>query len=96
MEANNNFYFSVELKLNYFHEFVVCGVPVPKYSNDTRFILKFDNAESYISYTNLLKTIMNGLKMADPACHKYEIQHSIIFIKNLLRVMREQLCKTYN
>lgn len=96
MKATSTFYFAVELKQNYFHEFVICGIPVPSYINDTCFVLKFDNAESYINYTKLLNTIVNSLELADPEQHKYEVQHSIIFIKNILSIMRDKLVKTYN
>ena len=93
METNDTSYLGVELKPSYFDEFVICGLPVPQYSKDSGFVLKFKNAECYLNYRSALKAILNELNHADPTDNNYEIQHSKAFIKYILYIMREELLK---
>ena len=95
METNANFYLCVELNSHYYNEFIICGVPIPKYSNDARFILKFDDPECYLNYRLVLKMILMDMELADHENCKYEIQRSIAFIKNILMIMDDQFSKRY-
>ncbi|MVN22457.1 hypothetical protein [Mucilaginibacter arboris] len=96
METQETSYLGVELKPHYLYEFMACGIPVPHYTTDPIFILKFKDAECYLNYRKVLKAILNELDLADPQNCKYEIQHSKAFIRNILFIMREQLSKRYN
>jgi hypothetical protein len=96
METNAPSYLVVELKPYYLNEFIVCGLPVPQYSTISGFVLKFTSAEKFLSYNNVLRTILSELELSDPNNTKYEIQRSIIFIKNLLQIMKDQFQKRYN
>ncbi len=97
MEISEQTYIDVELKPYYFNEFVLCGIPVPPtYINDSSFILTFKNHEQYISYRNLLKSILYDLQQADTENRKYEIQRSKAFIRNLLSIMGDQFSKKNN
>jgi hypothetical protein len=96
METQGSSYLLVELKPYYFNEFVICGLPVPTYSTTAGFVLKFNSAESYLSYAKVLKTILTELELSDPTNSKYEIQRSVIFIRNILQIMRDQFHKRYN
>lgn len=89
-------YFGVELKHCYFNEFILCGLPVPLYTNHSGFILKFKNPECYLSYRNLLEIILSELDQADPKDFNYEIHRSKAFIKNILTILKEQHSKKYN
>lgn len=89
-------FFGIELKQIYFEEFKVCGIPVPIYSNNPCFILKFKNTESYLNYRSILKIILTDLELADPDNYKYEIQRSKAFIINILQIMRKQFAEKYN
>lgn len=96
METKDATYLGVELKLRYFDEFKICGLPIPHYSRGSGFVLKFNNAESYLNYRTTLKAILNELDLADPKNTKYEIQHSKTLIKYILYIMREELSKRQN
>lgn len=89
-------YFGIELKACYFNEFIVCGVPIPPYTTEQGFVLKFNTPDGFISYTNVLKTILSELELADPESVKYDVQRSRAFIKNILFIMRDQFSKRYN
>lgn len=96
METSSTSHFGVELKFYYLHEFIICGLPIPPYTIHPGFILKFNDSESYINYTNALKTILNELESSDPDNVKYEIQRSKAFVKNVLHILRDQYSKKYN
>lgn len=96
METQGSVYLNVELKPNYFNEFIVCGIPIPQYVNSTNFVLMFSNAESYTNYMSLLRFILKDLERADPENCKYEIQRSIIFIKNILFIIKNQFSEKVN
>lgn len=86
-----NHYLGVELKPYYFNEFIACGIPIPSYTNDSHFVLKFDDIDSYLNYINVLKMILNELDLADPDDNKYDLHRSKDFIKNILFILRNQL-----
>lgn len=96
MEAKGIDYLGVELKLHYFNEFILSGIPVPPYTKDRSFVLKFNDTEHYKSYTKLLTIIFHELELADLDNSKYEIQRSKIFIRNLLVILKEQASKINN
>lgn len=96
METHDTSYLGVELKLRYFEEFKICGLPIPPYSKDSGFVLKFNNAECYLNYRTVLKAILHELDIADPNNINYEIQHSKTLIKYILYLMREELLKRHN
>lgn len=96
METQAGIYLGVELKSNYFDEFIVCGIPIPPYIKGSKLVLKFDNCQAYLNYCNVLKTILHELQLADPDNCKYEIQRSSAFIKNILSIIRDQFYKRYN
>lgn len=96
METQDTSYLGVELKLRYFEEFKICGLPIPPYSKGSGFVLKFDNAESYLNYRTALKAILFELHHADPKNANYEIQHSKALIKYVLYILREELSKRQN
>lgn len=96
METQDASYLGVELKLRYFDEFKICGLPIPQYSKDSGFVLKFKNAECYLNYKIALKAILKELDVADPTSSKYELQHCKAFIKYILYTMREELSKRQN
>ena len=96
METHDTSYLGVELKLRYFEEFKICGLPIPQFSIDPGFVLKFKNAECYLNYRSALKAILNELDLADPKNINYEIQHSKNLIKYILYLMREELLKRQN
>lgn len=96
METYGTAYLGVELKYYYYNEFILCGIPVPPFTRDAGFVLKFHNPEHYKSYTNILKTILSELELVDPEDRKYEVLRSKAFIKNLLLIMRDQFTKKYN
>ncbi|WP_299287902.1 hypothetical protein [uncultured Mucilaginibacter sp.] len=96
METQDTSYLGVELKLRYFEEFKICGLPIPPYSKGSGFVLKFDDAKSYLNYRTALKAILFELHRADPKNSNYEIQHSKALIKYVLYIMREELSKRQN
>lgn len=96
MENISNEFFCFELKQNYLEEFKLCGIPVPLYSNNPKFTLKFKNTEAYLNYRSVLKVILTDLELADPENCKYEIQRSKAFIINVLQILRNQFTEKYN
>lgn len=92
----SNDFLGIELKHYYFEEFIICGIPIPAYTNQTGLIIKFKNAESYLKYINVLKLILLDLELADPDNCKYEIQRSKLFIINLLHIMKKGFSEKYN
>ncbi len=96
METQDTSYLGVELKLRYFEEFKMCGLPIPQYSKGAGFVLRFKNAKSYFDYRIALKAILFELHHADPKNINYEIQHSKALIKYILYIMRAELLKRQN
>lgn len=86
-----NHYLGVELKPYYFNQFIACGIPIPSYTNDPHFVLKFDSIDCYLNYINVLKNILTELDLADPDDNKYDLHRSKDFIKNILIILGEQL-----